>query len=169
MNSDPKQSRLKRVTIAIVSRCLATVVAASFLATLLPIYRASAKSMACCVGKTASHCHSGLTSEESSPRPNHNTIVATDDTDPSLRGENTSRRSAAESTAVRNLCHSDCCACSVSTVRQQQKRERATAQAKVHHDLPLRISSRSENIASVVSSDGYWAQTSPRGPPSFLF
>jgi hypothetical protein len=167
MNSDPKENRLRRLAISIVSRLLACIVALSFLATLLPIGSVSATEatiMACCVGKTAGHCESGLASKKSAPQHDHNTIVAdADNTD----SHNASQHSAAESTAVRNPCPSDCCACSVSTVRQQN-RDRGAAQAKLRFSTPLRILSKSDRQPSIFSSSEDWDQTSPRGPPAFL-
>ena len=167
MYLDPKENRVRRLSIAIGSRLLACIVALSFLAILAPIGAASAKQqtvMACCVGKKAGHCDSGLSSKKSAPQHDHNTIVA--DT-----GENgshdSSLRTAAESTAVRNPCSPDCCG-TVSTVRPQQKRERGTAQAKAHHHPPAAIVFATNNTPASVSSSGYLSQISPRGPPASL-
>jgi hypothetical protein len=66
MNVDPKENRLRRFTVFIVSRCLATILAVSFLATLLPAGTAAAKSiMACCKGQATGHCHAGFKSKKS--------------------------------------------------------------------------------------------------------
>ena len=167
MNFEPQEYRLRRLAIAIASRLLACVVALSFFAILAPIGAASAEAeaiMACCIGKKAGHCDSALSSKKSAPEHDHNTIVAeADDTN----SHDSSLRSAAESTAVRNPCNPDCCA-TVSTARSQQKRERGTAQAKVRHQAPAGILFDTDNTPSSVSSSDYWAQISPRGPPVSL-
>jgi len=61
MRSDPHENRYRRLAIAIAGRCLAAVIALSFLATLLPSGTAAAKSiMACCKGQAAGHCHATI-------------------------------------------------------------------------------------------------------------
>jgi hypothetical protein len=167
MNLDTKENRFRRLTIAIVSRLLACLVALSFLALLVPVGTATAENeaiMACCVGKKAGHCETALSSKKSAPQHDHNTIVADAD---ETHSHDSSQRSAAESTAVRNPCNPDCCA-TVSTVRSQQKRERGTVQAKVQHHAPAAIVFVAGNTPSSVSASDYWAQISPRGPPSSL-
>ncbi len=162
MKLDPKEYRLRRLAIAIASRLLACVVALSFFAMLAPIGVASAETetvMACCIGKKAGHCDSALSAKKSAPEHDHNTIVA-DDTDSSLR-------TAAESTAVRNPCNPECCA-TTGTARSQQKRERGTAQAKIRYHAPAGILFDTDNTPASVSSSDYWAQISPRGPPVSL-
>jgi hypothetical protein len=58
MRSDPSENRYRRIALTIASRCLAAIIALSFLTTLLPAGTAAAKSiMACCKGKAAGHCH----------------------------------------------------------------------------------------------------------------
>jgi hypothetical protein len=57
---------MKRFVISITARSLAAFIALSFLATLLPAGAVVAQSvMACCRGKSASHCHSGINSKKS--------------------------------------------------------------------------------------------------------
>lgn len=157
MKSDPKQNRRRPFTISIVCRLLALIVALSFLATLLPIGIVSAEksTMACCVGKAAGHCDSGLTSKKQVPAHDHVTVVA----------EQTENKSPSVST-VSQHCQSDCCACAVST--QQQRRERAAVQPIAWHAAPSATLSRFASIEPFFSSNDEWAQTSPRGPPSFL-
>ena len=153
MNSDPKQSRLKRFTISIVTRCLATLVAVSFLATLLPIQTASAKksTMACCVGKTASHCHAGVKAKKPAAHDH-----SSDSSNPAFKAA-----------AVQQPCHSDCCACSASS--RQQKREGAAAQTIARHGSPFPTCLLAANGSAVNHANENWNQTSPRGPPtSFL-
>lgn len=167
MKFDPQENRFRRLTIAIVSRLLACLVALSFFAILVPVGTASAENetiMACCVGKQAGHCDSGLTAKKSAPQHNHDTVVA--DADDS-NSHDSSLRTAAESTAVRNPCNPDCCA-TVSTARTQQKRERATAQAKVQHDTPAGVLFVNDYTPSAFTSSDYWAQISPRGPPALF-
>ncbi|HEY2962694.1 MAG TPA: hypothetical protein VGJ37_09790 [Pyrinomonadaceae bacterium] len=66
MNSDPHENRHRRLAIAIASRCLAAIIAFSFLATLLPAGTAAAKSiMACCKGQAAGHCHASIKTKKS--------------------------------------------------------------------------------------------------------
>ena len=64
MRPDSQENRMKRFVIAITTRSLAAFIAVSFLATLLPAGAVAAKSiMACCAGKSASHCHSDFKSK----------------------------------------------------------------------------------------------------------
>ena len=66
MSSDPHENRYRRLAIVIASRCLAAIIAFSFLATLLPAGTAAAKSiMACCKGQAAGHCHVNLKTKKS--------------------------------------------------------------------------------------------------------
>ena len=167
MKFDPKEIRFRRLAIAIASRLLAFLVALSFFASLVPVGTASAENetiMACCIGKKAGHCDSGLSAKKSAPQHDHDTIVTGAD---DSNSHDSSRRSAAESTAVRNPCNPECCA-TVSTVRTQQKRDRGAAQAKVQHDTPAGILFAPENSPSSFTANDYWAQISPRGPPAFF-
>ena len=167
MNLVPHENRFRRLAISVASRLLACLVALSFLAFLVPVGAASAEKetlMACCVGKKAGHCETTLSSKKSAPQHDHNTIVADED---ETHSHDSSQRSAAESTAVRNPCNPDCCAAN-STVRSQQKRERGTVQVKIQHHEPAAVLFVTSNTPSTVSANDYWAQISPRGPPSFL-
>ena len=166
MKLQAQEYRFRRIAISIASRLLASFVALSFLAFLVPIGTASAEQeavMACCAGKKAGHCETAL-SKKSPPQHDHNTIVADED---ETHSHDSSQRSAAESTAVRNPCNPDCCA-ATSTVRSQQKRERGTVQVKVQHYEPAAVLFVTTNTPSSVSANDYWAQISPRGPPSPL-
>ena len=61
MNTDSHENRLRRFVISVTTRLLAAFMVLSFLATLLPVGSVAAKSiMACCAGKSASHCHASL-------------------------------------------------------------------------------------------------------------
>lgn len=167
MRREAQENRVKRFVIAITTRSLAAFIALSFLATLLPAGVFAAKTtMACCAGKAAGHCHSGLPVKESTPAHDHNIIVA--ESNDSSNAETASQRSVAETTAVRRSCNSDCCACSVSTVRQQQKRQRGTVQAKVHYHAPVLVLAETKERPLNVSSHDEGTQVSPRGPPAFL-
>ena len=150
MNSDPKQSRLKRLAISIVTRSLVTIVAASFLATLLPIRTASAKksTMACCVGKTASHCHAGTKTKKPAAHDH-----SSDSSNPAFKAA-----------AVQQPCHSDCCACSASS--RQQKREGAAAQTIARQGSPFSTGLPAANNSATFHATESWSQTSPRGPPT---
>ena len=167
MNLDPQEYRFRRLARSIVSRLLACLVALSFFALLVPIGTAAAERetvMACCAGKKAGHCESGLSAKKPAPEHDHSTIVA--DADPG-DSRDSSLRTAAGSTAVRNPCNPECCA-TVSTVRPQQKRERGTVQAKVRYHVPAGFLFDTDNTVPSVSANDYWAQISPRGPPAFL-
>jgi hypothetical protein len=167
MKLDPKENRFRRLAISVAGRLLACLVALSFLAFLVPVGTASAEKetlMACCVGKKAGHCESALSSKKSAPQHDHNTIVADED---ETHSHDSSQRSAAESTAVRKPCNTDCCA-ATSTVRSQQKRERGTVQAKVVQHAPAAVLFVTDNTPSSVSTSDYLAQINPRGPPSSL-
>ncbi len=129
------------------SRLIAIAIAMSFLATLLPIAVASAtNTMACCVGKTAGHCDSGIPAPKPEPKPepmcgldssaeaedDDITIVAEPATHESHHSqsriaETASTRRAAESASLTQPCKMDCGACASVTSRQQ-KREKAIAQ-----------------------------------------
>jgi len=157
MKLDPKENRFRRLAVSIVSRLLASVVALSFFAILVPVGTASAENetiMACCVGKKAGHCHSGLGSKKSAQEHDHNTVVAEEDQSASS--------APAFRSAVRNSCHSDCCACLASS--RQQKREPGTAQVARRHS-PYKIFSHHTARTALFSSTEIWAQISPRGPP----
>jgi hypothetical protein len=65
MRPESNDNRKKRYVISIATRSLAACLALSFLATLLPAGAVVAQSiMACCRGKSANHCHSGIKSKK---------------------------------------------------------------------------------------------------------
>lgn len=115
----------------IASRLIAITIVMSFLAVLLPVISASANSntMACCVGKTAGHCESGIAAEkapEPEPEPmcgftnphadDGITIVAEPENKSHHAAETTSSSNpAVESTSVGRPCEMDCCACAVAS------------------------------------------------------
>jgi len=139
-----------------VIRLLAFVVALSFTAALVPLGAASAKTaatMACCVGKQADHCPSGIKAKKTAAAPKHN-----HETDPSAPAFTTALKS----------CHSDCCAC-VASASRQQRREKAATASIARNVSPLVSLPSYENPASLFITNENWARISPRGPPAFLF
>jgi hypothetical protein len=169
-------------------RVVAITIALSFIAMLLPIASASSdksSTMACCAGKTAGHCDSGLAAKKPQPPPEPMCGLATAETESdgitivaepspteshhshSQTAETDSSSSAAESTSLRQPCHMDCGACATSATRQQ-KRERGAVQPLTDQSLSLTTLSHYENSSVLFSSSEEWEQTSPRGPPSDL-
>jgi hypothetical protein len=170
---------------------LCFLVSLSFFAILVPISSASsdkANAMACCVGKVAGHCDSGIPAIKNPPPPpepmcgldnsklenDDITIVAEPTRNEShhslgqiaeTTAESTSH--AAESTSVSKPCQMDCGACAASASRQQ-RRERGIVQPATSHNPSLVTHSRFENQPSSFLSNGDWKQTSPRGPPADL-
>jgi hypothetical protein len=139
----------------LVVRLLAFVVALSFMAALVPLGIVSAKTattMACCVGKQADHCPSGLKARKTAAHQH--------------RHDADSSAPAFKTITARNSCHSDCCACVTSS--RQQKRERAAPQSIVRHTSPLATLGYDANAASLFSANEKRTQISPRGPPLFL-
>ena len=136
-------------------RLLSFVVALSFMAALLPLGTASAKTaatMACCAGKQEDHCPSGVKARKAAAKHNH-------DADPSAP--------AFKSATARSSCPSDCCACVSSS--GQQKRDRAAALPIPRHTSPEATSLLYANSASLLLPNEKRTQISPRGPPVFLF
>ena len=173
-------------------RVVAITIALSFIAMLLPIASASSdksSTMACCVGKTAGHCDSGIAAKKPQPPPEPMCGLETAETeadgitivaDPlpaesqhsrqhshSRTAETTSSRPAAESTSLRRPCQMDCGACATSATRQQ-KRERGVVQPLNAQSQPLATLSYYEGPSVLFSSSAEWEQSSPRGPPSNL-
>lgn len=162
-------------------------VALSFLGPLLPISSASsdkANAMACCVGKAAGHCDSGISAKKIPPPPpepmcgldnsefedDQITIVAEPSHNESHHSfsqtaETTSH--AAESNAVSQPCQMECSACTASSSRQQ-RRERGIMQPATSHNPSLITHSQFENQSFSFLANADWDQTSPRGPPSHL-
>ncbi|HEU4507440.1 MAG TPA: hypothetical protein VFR78_04325 [Pyrinomonadaceae bacterium] len=155
----------------------------SFLATLLPIAVASAtNTMACCIGKTAGHCESGIAAEavpEPEPEPmcgltdphaedDEITIVAEPvKHDPHHSAETPSSQPAAESKSLGRPCEMDCCAYAVASSRRQ-KRDDAAAEFIARLLSPSTTASQFESVSLSFSSNEDWEQTSPRGPPALL-
>lgn len=167
----------------IASHIIALTIAMSFLATLLPIAIASANNtMACCIGKTAGHCESGIAAEkapEPDPEPMcglsnpHSeddgiTIVAEPATHNSHHSAATTSSSpAADTKSLGRPCEMDCCACAVASSRRQ-RRDDASAEFIGRIISPLATASQFESVSLSFSSNEDWKQTSPRGPPASL-
>jgi hypothetical protein len=164
----------------IASQLIAIAIAVSFLAMLLPIAVASAtNTMACCIGKTAGHCESGIAAEkvpEPEPEPmcglsdphgedDEITIVAEPVKHESHYSAETSSSSrAAETLSLSRPCEMDCCACAVASSRRQ-RRDDASAEFIARLLWPSLTASQFESVSLSFSSNEDWEQTSPRGPP----
>jgi hypothetical protein len=167
----------------IASRLIATTIGMSFLAMLLPIAVASAtNTMACCVGKTAGHCESGIAAEkvpEPEPEPmcglsnphgenDGITIVAEPVKNESHHSaETTSSSHAAETKSLSRPCEMDCCACAVASSRRP-RRDDSPAEFIARLLSPSMTASRFESVSLSFSSNEDWEQISPRGPPASL-
>ena len=177
---------------------LCFLVALSFTAPLLSIVSASAGSntMPCCAGKTG-HCDSGITPKQVPPPTSEPmcglksatmedddiTIVAEPlqtaaphshsrhaETSSSLAeslAEFDSSRHAAEADSLSEPCRMDCGAC-LTSLNRQQKRERALVQTSAFRSSSLNTTGRFEYQSLPSSSNEYWEQASPRGPPAHL-
>ena len=165
------------------AKLVAIALALSFFAILVPISSASSdKGMACCVGKAAGHCDSGIPAKKTPPpepmcglensefENDAITIVAEpshDETHHSLSQTAETTSDAAESTSVSKPCQMECGACASSASRQQ-RRERGILQPGTYHNPSIVAHSRFENQPSYFLSNEDWEQTSPRGPPADL-
>ena len=171
------------------AKLIAIALALSFFAILVPISSASSDkaAMACCVGKAAGHCDSGIPAIEPPPPPPEpmcgldNTEIENDDStivgEPSHNESQHSRSQtaetaestshAAESTSVSKPCQMECGACTASASRQQ-RRERGIQQPATNHNSSLVTHSRFEYQPFSFVSNQDWEQTSPRGPPARL-
>lgn len=168
----------------IASRLIAITIVMSFLAVLLPVISASANSntMACCIGKTAGHCESGIAAEkvpEPEPEPmcgltnphaedDGITIVAEPKSTSHHAAETSSSSNpAVESASVGSPCDMDCCACAVASSRRQ-RRDDGAAEFIARLLAPLTAASQFESVSLSFSSNEDWKHTSPRGPPISL-
>ena len=164
-------------------KIFAITIAMSFLAMLLPVAVASATStMACCIGKTAGHCESGIAADkvpEPEPEPmcglsnphgedDGITIVAEPVKNESHHStETSSSHPAAESKSIGRPCEMDCCACAVASSRRQ-KRDDSRGEFIARLLSPSTTASQFESVSLSFSSNEDWKQTSPRGPPTSL-
>ena len=157
-------------------------VALSFFAVLVPIASASSNksTMACCIGKAAGHCDSGIPAKRIPPpepmcgldnsdlEDDEITIVAEPSHNESLHAsQSASTHPAAEPLAISQPCPIDCGACTVSSARQQ-RRERGIVQPATYHNAPVTSRSDFDNLPFSWLSNADLEQASPRGPPSHL-
>jgi len=139
--------------------------------------------MACCAGKTASHCASGIVAKKVRPPKSEPmcglhgaaieadgiTVVAepTETAPQHSHSQTTSSHPAAESASLSKPCHMDCSSCAATSTRQQQ-RERNLLQLTTYHNSSLTTVLRREDQPLLFSSNEEWGQIHPRGPPSDL-
>jgi hypothetical protein len=178
-----------------VVRLVAITIVLSFFAILAPIAGASwGKSavMACCIGKEAGHCDSGLMADEPplppEPEPmcgSHSITIVAEPAAHSHNSRHTGESSAqagaefqvsgeteadaeskagVESASLSRPCPMDCGACTTSTLRVQ-KRQKDIIQAKTFHSVPGAITPF-KDLARVFSSNKSWTTINPRGPPA---
>ena len=142
-----------------------------------------ASAMACCVGKTAGHCDSGIAAKKVAPPKSEPmcglhgaemendgiTIVAEPVAESphshSQTAESSASKPAAESASLSSLCHMDCGACATGATRQS-KRERSIALSNTYEAAPVTTSSRYDAESLLCSSNDDWPRTIPRGPPA---
>jgi hypothetical protein len=178
----------------IVSRLIAITIALSLLAMLVPIASASrdeSSVMACCIGKEAGHCDSGITDHKPPPPPEPEpmcgltsgnldaiTIVA----EPQPQSHNSHHRAEApveagaeteanaeskagvESASLSRPCPMNCGACTAGTSRLQ-KRQKEIQARKFQISAPQAIT-RFDNLSQIFSANENCTDISPRGPPS---
>lgn len=168
---------------------VAIAIALSFIATLIPVASASltkSSTMACCVGKTAGHCDSGLAVKKVPPPKSEPmcglhgaemeedgiTIVAQPVAEPShseshSQTAETNSSQPAESASLSQPCHMDCASCAAGATRQQ-KRERNTVQPTTSENALSTTLSFDEDQPLLFSSSRNWEHVIPRGPPANL-
>lgn len=162
----------------------------SFVATLIPVASATltkSSTMACCVGKTAGHCDSGIPAKKVPPPKSEPmcgldgaemeddgiTIVAQPVAEPSHAesqlshshsAETNSSQPAAESASLSQPCNMNCASCAAVASRQQ-KRERNTFQIIAYQNTSSTTLSFDEDQTLLFSSNEDWEHVIPRGPP----
>jgi hypothetical protein len=165
-------------------KIFAIAIALSFFTTLVPVAAAfvdSSTTMACCVGKTAGHCDSGIPVKKL-PDPRDPmcgldsgkmeddgiTIVAEPaHTESHQTSESAPAGPAVQSPSLSQPCQMDCGACVTASTRQQ-KRDRGVVQTTTHQSSPLTTLSIYEDLTVLFSANLNWEQTAPRGPPANL-
>ncbi len=179
MELDPKQNRLLSLAMLIASRLLVTITALSLIAMLVPIGSASAgksNTMACCIGKQAGHCDSGLSARKRrQPKPepmcglkptrvnDEIIIVAESSADAESQDSSTP---ALGSASLSKPCPMDCGACASRSARQQ-KREKS-AHSSSPQNPPSTILWKPEARSNTVASNEDFERASSRGPPISL-
>jgi hypothetical protein len=158
------------------SRVIAIMLAVSFAGVLVPIASASrdkANVMACCIGKEAGHCDSGLTAQKPPPPPPEPMcgLTSTSLDAVTIVAESSTEAENAESevtASVSKPCPMSCGACTATTSRLQ-KRQKEIIQVRKFHSSSSQVILRFENPAHVFSSNQSRTGASPRGPPSLRF
>ena len=188
MRPGSKQDRLGALTIFIANRFLLAIVTLSFGVTLVPIVGASlnkAQTKACCVGKAAGHCDSGIVAEKPPPKQEPMCGLNTAESDdvitivaepaqPRAHHHNAefsstkpeASQTAAESASIDHPCEMNCGAC--ATASSRQKREKAIAESITWNPSPLTTNSHFNSASFSVSLNEVWEQLNPRGPPANL-
>jgi hypothetical protein len=167
---------------------VAITIALSFIATLIPVASASlmkSSTMACCAGKAAGRCDSGIAAKKVPPPKSEPmcglhgaemeadgiTIVAQPVAESphshSHAAETNSSQPAAESASLSQPCHMNCASCAIAATRQY-KRDRNTLQPATYQNASLTTLSFDEDQPLLFSSNGNWEHVIPRGPPSTL-
>lgn len=179
-----RMNRLRYFTMSFVSRFVAVLILSSFAVTQFAIVSTLAEqsTMPCCVGKTEGHCESGLTAPKTPEPVSEPMCGLTSAATPALdldavtvvsepvRAEShepatSSSSPVAESNTVEKECQMDCGAC--ATITSRHKRDNVVL-ARITHQSPTVATLHFENTTSVHSSNDYWSQISPRGPPANL-
>src|ERR1044072_9817934 len=164
---------------------VAITIALSFIATLIPVASASlmkSSTMACCAGKAAGRCDSGIAAKKVPPPKSEPmcglhgakmeadgiTIVAQPVAESrhshSHATETNSSQPAAESASLSKPCHMDCASCATAATRQQQ-RERNILQPTIDQNASLTTLTFDETQPLLLTSTGNWEHVIPRGPP----
>ena len=142
-----------------------------------------ANAMACCVGKAAGHCESGVAAKKVPP-PKSEPMCGLHDAEAEDDGitivaqpvaesqhvhgqaaESSSSEPAAESASLSQPCHMECASCAASATRQQ-KRERSIVLSNSYQTTSLTTSLKYEDKSLLFSSTDNWPGTVPRGPPA---
>ena len=156
----------------LVKRIVAVLIALSFIAMVVPVGTVSfagEATMACCEGKVAGHCDSGLKAKKPEPKPepicglknaaisDEITVVAETTTD------NNPSHDAVTHSSISKPCHADCCAS--GSWSKQSKRERGPVRViarESHASTPKPVV---ETLKPVAESKHALENIIPRGPP----
>jgi hypothetical protein len=181
------------VTWKIASSLIAILVSVSFVAILAPIAGASRDKsgvMACCIGKEAGHCDSGISDHKPPPPPpepmcglssdldaitivaepspkSHSTRLTADSpSSPNLADSQVGAETdvVTQSPSVSKPCPMSCGACT-ATASRSLKRQKAAVQARTSHTSTPSAILCFENSTQFFSSNESWSHISPRGPP----
>src|ERR1044072_2438848 len=167
---------------------VAITIALSFIATLIPVASASlmkSSTMACCAGKAAGRCDSGIAAKKVPP-PKSEPMCGLHGAEMEADGitivgqpvpesphshshdtETNSSQTAAESASLSQPCNMNCASCAIAATRQY-KRDRNTLQPATYQNASLTTLSFDDDQPLLFSSNGNWEHVIPRGPPSTL-